>query len=42
MAGKRHSENEINQIRALIDEGLNNREIASKLGGSEAGITVIL
>ena len=38
MAGKRYSRAEINQIRALIDEGLSNREIASKLGRPEAGI----
>lgn len=38
MAGKRYSEDEISQVQALIDEGLTNKEIATQLGRSEAGI----
>lgn len=38
MMGKQYSRDEISQTKALIDEGLSNREIASKLGRPEAGI----
>jgi len=38
MTGKRYSKDEIGQVQALIGEGLCNREIASELGRSEAGI----
>ena len=38
MGGKRISEEELQQIEVLVDEGLTNREIAQKLGRSEAGI----
>jgi len=38
MTGKRYSKNEISQIQALVNGGLSNREIAVKLGRSEAGI----
>ena len=36
--GRRYTTEEIQQIQALIDEGLTNREIATKLSRSEAGI----
>jgi len=36
--GHRYTQEEINQIQALIDEGLTNRDIAIKLSRSEAGI----
>ena len=36
--GRRYTHEEINQIQALIDEGLTNRDIATRLNRSEAGI----
>jgi len=36
--GRRYTPEEIQQIQALIDEGLTNREIATKLDRSKAGI----
>ena len=38
MGGRRTSKEELQQIEVLVDEGLTNREIAEKLGRSEAGI----
>ena len=38
MGGKRSSKEELQQIEVLVEEGLTNREIAEKLGRSEAGI----
>jgi DNA-binding NarL/FixJ family response regulator len=36
--GRRYTHEEVQQIQALIDEGLTNRQIATRLGRSEAGI----
>jgi len=36
--GRRYTPEEIKHIQTLIDEGLTNREIATRLGRSEAGI----
>ena len=36
--GRRYTLDEINQIQALLDEGLTNRDIATRLSRSEAGI----
>jgi len=36
--GRRYTQEEIQQIQALMDEGLANRQIATRLGRSEAGI----
>ncbi len=38
MGGRRYKKDETIQIEALIEEGLTSREIAQKLGRSEAGI----
>lgn len=38
MERKRYSSDEISQVQALIGEGLTNKEIATQLGRSEAGI----
>jgi IS30 family transposase len=38
MGGRRTSKEEMQQIKTFIEEGLTNREIAEKLGRSEAGI----
>ena len=38
MGGRRTSKEELQQIEVLAEEGLTNREIAQKLGRSEAGI----
>ena len=36
--GKRYTKDEISQIQALTEEGLNSGEIASQIGRAEAGI----
>ena len=36
--GRRYTPEEIQQIQALIDEGLTNRQIAARINRSEAGI----
>ncbi len=38
MGGRRTSKEELQQIEVLVEEGLTNREIAQRLGRSEAGI----
>lgn len=38
MGGRRTSKEELQQIETFIEEGLTNREIAERLGRSEAGI----
>lgn len=38
MGGRRTSKKELQQIETFIDEGLTNRQIAKRLGRSEAGI----
>ena len=36
--GQRYTPEEIHEIQALIDEGLTNRDIATRLNRSEAGV----
>ena len=36
--GRRYSKEDLEQIKALVNEGLTNMEISNKLGRSEAGI----
>ncbi len=36
MCGRRHTEEELQKIQAYVDEGLTNREIAQRLGRTEA------
>jgi IS30 family transposase len=38
MGGRRHTKQELQQIQALVDQGLTSREIAEQLGRSEAAI----
>lgn len=38
MGGRRHTKEQLQQIQAYVDEGLTNREIAQRLGRTEAAI----